>query len=510
MSHRAAGVLLHPTSLSGPYGVGDFGPRAERFLAWASDAGLRLWQVLPLFPAGAGNSPYSARSTFAGNPLLISPERLVEDGLLDEDDLAPPEQPSGGPVDYLAAWQWKEPRLRRAWRRFRDAPPPAVQRHFERFVAEQAAATGHAAWLEDWLAYTCLARRFEGRSWVDWPAPLRDREPAALKAVRRELAGEIAFERFLQFLVFDQWRRVRRVAAEAGIRLIGDLPIYVALDSADVWAHRELFELDANGRPLAVAGVPPDYFNAEGQLWGNPLYRWDRMADDGFAWSIERVRAALRMTDLVRLDHFRGFEAYWRVPAGEERISATEGSWVPGPGKALFDALRQALGTLPLLAEDLGELTPAVHRLRAEVGLPSMKVLQFAFGEADSEHLPQHWSSGDVVYTGTHDNDTLRGWFEQAPANEQRHALDLAQCEREQVAWEFIRVVYHSTAERIVVPMQDFLNLGSAARMNTPGTQLGNWRWRLVEGALTRELAGKLRQLAEESGRWTESVEKIK
>lgn len=491
MNHRVGGVLLHPTSLPGPHGIGDFGPQAHRFVRWASAAGLGLWQLLPLSPPGPGNSPYSARSAFAGSPLLISPERLVTDGLLDPREVERP----GNPVDWPSAWKWKEPRLRAAWQRFLTAPPAHLQQKFERF-ADQASAG-----LKDWLLYTSLARRFAGRSWIDWPAPLRDREPSALNAAREELADEIAFEHFLQFLFFDHWQALRQAAGEAEIQFVGDLPIYVAFDSADVWAHRELFELDAEGHPTAIAGVPPDYFNAEGQLWGNPLYRWDVMAQDGFAWWIERVRCALRLTDWLRLDHFRGFEGYWRVPLGDDKVRAGDGSWVPGPGKALFDALRQALGPLPLFAEDLGELTDAVHALRAAAGLPGMKVLQFGFAEDDSEHRPDRYSPDTIAYTGTHDNDTLRGWFEKASQEEQRRARELTGDDPSSVEWGLIRALYASAAERVFVPMQDFLGLGSEARMNTPGTPEGNWQWRFAEKALTPELADRLRQLADDSGR---------
>ena len=505
---RAAGVLLHPTSLPGPFGVGDFGPAAEQFLDWARDAGLRLWQVLPLFPPGAGHSPYSARSTFAGSPLLISPERLVEAGLLPGSAL----DNLGSQFDHEHAWRFKEPLLREAWRTFRGAPPASVRHDFERFADEAPAQ------LNEWLLFAPLRRRFEGRGWIDWPEPLRDRDAAALKAARREMADEIEFERFLQFLFFHQWLQVRRKAKANGIQLIGDLPIYVAFDSSDVWANRELFELDETGQPTAVAGVPPDYFSEDGQLWGNPLYRWDRMAETGFAWWVARVRASLGFTDLLRLDHFRGFEAYWRVPipspqgttsgttSGATPLTAAQGAWVPGPGKALFEALRVQLDTLPLLAEDLGDLSPAVHELRAEIGLPGMKVLQFAFADEESEHLPKNHRPSDVAYTGTHDNNTLRGWFESAPEEERQRALrltvgDAASIVPGSIVWGLIDAVYGSPAERVVVPMQDFLELGSEARMNTPGTAHGNWSWRLSEEALPPALAARLRRLAERHGR---------
>jgi 4-alpha-glucanotransferase len=491
---RAAGVLLHPTSLPGRFGIGDFGPGVDAFLDWAAQAGQSLWQVLPLGPTGAGNSPYTCASAFAGNPLLISPERLVEEGLLDASVLE--DAPGGGgPVDFGPVRQWKERVLRASWERFFDRAGAAEREALVAFVR----APEHAPWLEDWARFAALKGWFGDRSWTDWGPDLALRDADALASAGAELAGELAYHRYVQFLFFRQWGRVRAAARARGIAIVGDVPIYVAHDSADVWAHQDLFQLDGTGRPVAVAGVPPDYFSATGQLWGNPLYRWDRSEHDGHAWWIARIRACLAACDLLRIDHFRAFAAYWSVPAIER--TALAGRWVPGPGRRLFDAARAALGPLPILAEDLGDISADVRTLLDGLGFPGMKVLQFGFYGADSEYLPHRHPKNCVVYTGTHDNDTARGWYAALKPEERQRVWDYLGSDGHEIEWALLRAAYGSVAERAIAPLQDVLGLGSEARMNTPSEPAGNWRWRAAADAFRPELAQRLRRMVELSGR---------
>jgi 4-alpha-glucanotransferase len=490
---RRAGILAHPTSLPGAFAIGDLGPASERFLDWLQAAGQSVWQVLPLGPVGEGGSPYVGISAFAGNPLLVSPELLVEDGLLPADALADA-PPSSRRVDLLAVERWKGGLLRQAWERFRHSPPAGLRDRLRAFATDPA-----HGWLPDWELFGALRAVAGGRAWVDWPGPLARREPAALEAARQELLVETGYHRFVQYLFFDQWHRLREAARRRGIGILGDVPIYVAHDSADVWAHPELFDLDEGGRPRHVAGVPPDYFTPSGQRWGNPLYRWDRMAADGYRWWVARLRANLELADWVRLDHFRGLAAYWAVPASEP--TALHGHWVEGPGVALLDALRAALGDLPVVAEDLGVITPDVVALRDGAGLPGMRVLQFAFGEGESDHLPHRHVPRCVVYTGTHDNDTTLGWFVAATPAERARVLDYVGGDGVEPHWDLIRAAFTSVAEWAIVPLQDVLGLGGEARMNTPGQATGNWLWRATAGQLRGEEAGRLRRLAEVSGR---------
>jgi len=491
---RRAGLLLHPTSLPGPFGVGDLGPGAESFLDWAVTAGVGLWQVLPLTAPGEGNSPYTALSAFAGNPLLISPERLIEDRLLSPAALEHVPQFPADRVDFPAVGRWKEGLLREAWARFRRRGPAAQRDRHRVFAADD-----RHTWLGDWELYSALKARHGGLPWHAWPAPLARRDPAALDAARDELVAETGYHRFVQFVFFSQWGRLRGAAAQRGIRLLGDLPIYVAHDSADVWANQELFDLDKKGMPRHVAGVPPDYFSQTGQLWGNPLYRWDRMAADGYRWWIDRLRGSLELTDLVRVDHFRAFASYWQVPAGA--ATAAAGTWVPGPGQAFFTALRGGLGGLPIVAEDLGVITADVDALRESARLPGMKVLQFAFDEEDSLHLPHHHPERSVVYTGTHDNDTTLGWYGTLDRTARERFAEYLGRDGEGAHWQLIRAAYTSTSELAVVPMQDVLGLGSDARMNVPGRAEGNWSWRVPPGEPRGDLPERLRRLARVSGR---------
>jgi 4-alpha-glucanotransferase len=494
-TRRAAGVLLHPTSLPGSYGVGELGDHVIAFLDWAQSAGMRIWQVLPLNPPGYGASPYGCLSSFAGNPLLISTQRLLQDELLTVDEVADVPRFSDEHVEFDRVTDYKSALLRMSWRRFQESASDELRAELDAFVN----APEQAEWLDDYALYMAIKVHSNHHPWWEWETPLRSRDAKALGRARRDQADAIEFWKYVQFLFFRHWALIREAAHARGIRIMGDVPIYVAGDSADVWGNQELFQLGEDGQPTVVAGVPPDYFSVTGQRWGNPLYRWDVMREQQYRWWIARVRTNLRMADVVRLDHFRGFVAYWEVPA--EEPTAVHGRWMPGPGIALFDALREGLGDLPLVAEDLGFITQDVYDLRHAVGLPGMKILQFGFGDSDA-HLPHRMDPQTVVYTGTHDNDTARGWFDHAPDEEREAALAYLGCSSaDDIATALIRAAYTSVAETAIVPVQDILGLGSEARMNTPGAEHGNWTWRLAAGALTREDAARLRKLAALTGR---------
>ena len=495
MSDRAAGILLHPTSLPGSYGIGDLGPEAERFLEWAEAAGQSIWQVLPLGPTSFGNSPYVTQSLFAGNPLLISPERLREDGLLASSALEGVPLLPEDHVDFASVEDWKKGLLRSAWERFRAHAPSELHEGYLEFRG----APEQRDWLPGWALFAAVKGREGGAAWQDWEPGLRRRNPDALASAREELREEIEYQEFLQFLFFRQWGRLRRAAHARGMAIFGDTPIYVALDSADVWESPHYFQLDDDLHPTAVSGVPPDYFSETGQLWGTPLYRWDRLEADGFAWWTRRLRGELRRVDLLRIDHFRGFQGYWSVPAGAK--TAREGTWQPGPGIRLFRALEGAMGKLPLVAEDLGEITDDVRALLRETGFPGMRVLQFAFGSPDSDHLPHRFVPRTVAYTGTHDNDTARGWFDALGAAERQRVLDYVGGGPGDIEWSLIRALYTSVAERAVVPAQDVLGLGSEGRMNTPSVATGNWTFRVPAGGLGAEHAERLGRLVDVSGR---------
>jgi 4-alpha-glucanotransferase len=503
LNQRTAGVLLHPTSLPGPAFSGDLGPAAHRFVAWLRAARQRVWQMLPVGPPGFGASPYQAFSSFAGNPLLVSLEGLRREGLLDAADLGAPRDRRPHRADFPRAARFRLPRLLKAHDRFRRRP--GARAALEKLRAEQA-------WLADWALFAALKDAHDGAPWAAWEPGLRDRRPAAIAAARRELAEVIAFHEFVQLEFDRQWAELRARCRAAGVALIGDLPCFAAHDSADVWAARELFHLDRRGRPTVVAGVPPDYFSATGQLWGNPLYRWPALAARGYDYVVARLRALLRRFDAVRLDHFIGFHRYWAVPAGARTAAA--GRYRAGPGAALLRRLRVALGELPLIAEDLGVVTPEVKALRDRFGLPGMRVLQFAFGddpEADN-YKPHNYPRDCVVYTGTHDNDTTVGWFrDRAPGRSTRARAAIA-AERaavlrylgsdgHEIHWDMVRLALMSSADLAVVPAQDLLGLGSAARMNRPGSATGNWRWRACPDAFSRVLAARLAALTAASGR---------
>ncbi len=491
---REAGLLLHPTSLPSRFGIGDLGPASDAFLDWASAAGLRLWQVLPLVPPGSHDSPYAGLSAFAGNPLLVSPEWLLEEGLLPAAALEDVPAFPDDRVDFAAVRPFKERVLRSSFAHARSLGASVTDT-----IARFAASPAHASWLPDWALFAALRGAHGDASWTDWEPALVAREEGALADARRTHADEIAFHTFAQFLFFRQWDRVKRAANARGISILGDLPIYVALDSADVWSQRSFFAVDTLGRPEKVAGVPPDAYSADGQLWGHPLYRWDVLEAESFDWWIERVRANLRLADLVRLDHFRGFAGYWEIPAGA--ASAREGRWATGPGLMLFLAIRHALGDVPIVAEDLGEITDDVRQLLATLGVPGMKVLQFAFGEMDSEHLPHHHLRNAVCYTGTHDNDATLGWYASLPDWAQDRFREYFGVDGSDPAAVLVRAAYQSVADRAIVPVQDVLGLGGESRMNVPGRADGNWTWRVPKDALRPEVASRLLRLAELTGR---------
>jgi 4-alpha-glucanotransferase len=489
MARRVSGLLLHLTSLPGGHGIGDLGREAYRFVDLLAEAGQSLWQVLPLGPPGVTGSPYDARSAFAGNPLLISLDRLAEEGLLAPEDLLDTPLDGDGPVDFAAVERLKTDRLRRAFARF----DPRAHRGFDLFRRRAV------SWLGDFTLFMALRER-HGSPWTGWPRPLARHDETAVARARGELAREIRFHAFVQWAFHEQWQALRRYAHGRGIQILGDMPIFVTHDSADVWAHQGIFRLDGAGQPTVVAGVPPDYFSSTGQRWGNPLYRWEAIVRRGFDWWIERFRWTLAMVDLVRVDHFRGFEACWEVPAAAE--TAERGRWVASPGEKLFAAVRAALGAVPVVAEDLGLITPEVEALRDSLDIPGMKVLQFAFGgEADNPYLPHTFQPRCVVYTGTHDNDTTRGWYDGAGPAVQDHVRRYLGVDGHDIVWDMIRLAQASVAETAVVPVQDVLGLDSTARMNTPALPDGNWTWRLAPFALAPHHVERLRDLTALYGR---------
>ena len=501
---RHSGILLHPSSLPGPHGSGDLGAAAYHFVDWLAVGQQTLWQVLPLGGIGPGNSPYMSPSAFAGNELLIDLTRLRDAGWLSDADLAPDAGFNELRIDYPAVHPFRMSRLRLAAKRFFADTRNDAHPGFTAFCAE------HAAWLDDYALFMALDRQYggHGQVWQDWPAPLAQRKPQALAKASAAHADECNFWRFGQWCFHRQWSELKNYANARGIDIVGDLPIFVAAHSADVWAHQALFDLDGKGRPRAIAGVPPDYFSATGQRWGNPLYRWSVHAETGYRWWIDRLRAALAQCDIVRIDHFRGFESYWEIPADAE--TAVKGQWQPGPGKALFAALRKALGkrdglttgALPIIAEDLGIITPEVTALRQAVGLPGMRILQFAFdGRADNPYLPYNFEANTVVYTGTHDNDTTRGWWAGLAAYEQDYVRRYLDISGESIEWDLIRAASASVAALSIVPLQDVLGLGSDARMNQPGLGEGSWEWRFSWQQVAPWHAERLAELSRLYGR---------
>jgi 4-alpha-glucanotransferase len=498
---RCAGILLHVTSLPSRFGIGDFGPAAFRFIDQLAAAGQTLWQVLPLGPTGNFDSPYQSFSAFAGDPLMISPELLVEDGVLTETDLDEAPRLPHGTVDYDRVREWKLPLLMRAYRNFRDITHASASHLFGQFRAD------HDTWLDDYALFVALKGRFGlNHNWTSWDHDLVQRNPSALAKYREELADEIEYQQYCQFVFYRQWDALRRHCAVRGVRIMGDIPIYVAHDSADVWSHQQQFLLESNGKPKVISGVPPDYFSKTGQLWGNPIYNWKAMTQSGFEWWIERFRGAFRLYDVLRVDHFRGFEAFWEVSAKEE--TAINGKWVKAPGEKLFRAVNSALGDLEIVAENLGVITPEVEALRRKFKYPGMAILQFAFGiEGNSaDYRPHNFERQTIAYTGTHDNDTAMGWWHSGGGDSTRTAEDIRR-EKEftlqylgpgddPINWKMIRALQGSVAQAVVIPMQDVLGLGSESRMNRPGVAAGNWRWRMLPDEFTTDMQDRLLDLA--------------
>ena len=493
--YRASGILLHVTSLPSAYGIGDLGPSAFAWIDRLHDAGQGWWQALPLGPTGYGNSPYQSLSSFVGNDLLISPEGLIGAGLLRPSDFR--KCFSSNAVDYEAVIPFKHRILEKAWSYFRAGERRDLRPAYEEFCAAQT------HWLEDYALFRSLKEKFQDAYYLDWPAELVERRPSALAEARQELADRIDQIRFAQFLLRRQADQLKDYAHAKGVRLIGDLPFFVSPDSSDVWANPEFFLLDEHRRPRFVAGVPPDYFSAQGQLWGNPVYNWDALRATGYEWCIHRLRALLDHVDVIRLDHFRGFAAAWHVPAGAR--TAQSGQWVPGPGAAFLNAVQKELGHLPFIAEDLGLITPDVNALRDDFKIPGTRVLQFAFdGHRDNPYLPDNFVPNTVVYTGTHDNATTREWYEDSNEEQRRNLwgyLGRTPGASAEVAPALMRLAWSSLAALAIAPLQDLLDLGRGNRMNVPGQAGGNWRWRVTEDAMSAQAFEWLRDLTEHSGR---------
>jgi 4-alpha-glucanotransferase len=493
---RAAGVLLHPTSLPGPHGSGDLGASARHFVDWLAVGGQGLWQVLPLGDVGPGDSPYMSPSAFAGNVLLVDLGELRERGWLDDADLAGPPAGCEQRIDFTVVTPWRMERLARAARAFEERARDEERADFAAFRAR------HAGWLRDYALFRALDEHHPGRPWCEWDAPLARRDPAALVAASAAHAPRIAFWEFCQWCFFRQWLGLRAYANERGVRIVGDVPIFVSYQSAEAWARPGLFELDAQGRQTVVAGVPPDLFSATGQHWGNPLYRWPAHAADGYAWWTQRIRHTFDLVDIARIDHFRGFAAHWEIPQGE--TTAVNGRWVPGPGEALFDALTAAFGPLPIVAEDLGHITPDVDALRRRLGFPGMSVLQFAWGQPDgsaNRYLPHNHEVDSVCFSGTHDNDTAIGWWSQQPEGVRDQVRQYFATDGNDIAGTLMRAAFASVARTAIVPMQDVLRLGGEHRMNLPGTATGNWSWRFGWGQVGPWPADQLRRMAQLYGR---------
>ena len=494
---RSSGLLLHPTSLPGPFGIGEISIEAYKWIDFLVEARQSVWQILPLGPTGYGNSPYQTTSVFAGNPLLIDPARLVSEGYLSQSDLDHAPAFSGQEVEFDKVIDWKIPLLLSAYERFEHNAPAHEREAFASFCH-----TNDARWLDEYAFFVALKNFYDKKAWYDWPPEVKLRRPEALQALRQQLARQIAAQKFLQYQFYKQWQDLKRYANERGVQIMGDIPIYITLDSAEVWANQEAFCLDEDGNPTIVAGVPPDYFSKTGQLWGNPIYDWEVMHRDGYRWWAERVRVTLESVDLVRIDHFRGFEAYWAVPYGHK--TAEHGEWLKGPGRALFDALRQQLGEMPIVVEDLGFITPEVGALRDHYNFPGMKILQFSFGgDPEEPFLPHNYQSNCIVYTGSHDNDTTKGWFKTAPKHEQEYCLKYLGRSRPRldIAWELMRLGSASVAKMCIFPLQDMLSLDSRARMNVPGKASGNWGWRVSREQIAAADVKKLAEMTEMYGR---------
>ncbi len=502
---RSSGILLHPTSLPGEYGIGDLGSAAFRFVDFLAESSQKYWQILPLGPTGYGDSPYQCFSAFAGNTLMISPEKLIDDGLITAEDLADVPDFLEHKIDFGLVTDWKNQLLSRAYEGFHHVTSVDLRGKFETFCQE------NESWLDDYALYRSIKASENQRPWYEWPDELKLRGKEALAVAGEQFFDEIQAQKFYQFLFFNQWFAIKSYANRKGVKIIGDIPIFVALDSADVWCNQKKFKLNDDGTAKVVAGVPPDYFSKTGQLWGNPIYDWDAMRADSFGWWIARVHATLQTVDVVRIDHFRGFAASWEVPGADN--TAENGRWVEVPGKDLFVALKHSLGDLPVIAEDLGVITPDVEELRDGFGFPGMRILQFAFGgDAANHDLPHNYVKNSVAYTGTHDNDTTVGWYlSQAGAGSTRDADEISRehdyslkylnSDGSEIHWDFVRAVWASVADTAIAPVQDLIGIGTEGRINLPASMGGNWQWRMTEGSITDEITTRLKQLTETYGR---------
>ena len=491
---RSSGILLHPTSMPGSFGIGDLGEDAYKFVDVLAACQQQLWQICPLGPTGYGDSPYQCFSAFAGNPLLINLELLVKQGFLSQEDLKVPGKFDAHSVDYGPVIECKTALLKKAYHTYVTAATAEQRQGYEKFCQAEK------SWLEDYALFMALKEHHNGAVWNTWEKDLLKRRPAVLESWKQQLEPAIGYQQFIQYCFFTQWRALKAYANEKGIKIIGDVPIFVAYDSADAWSHPDLFFFDEEGQPTYVAGVPPDYFSPTGQLWGNPLYRWDVMKKRKYAWWIARIAKTLESVDIIRLDHFRGFAKYWRVPAGE--TTAIKGTWEPGPGRSLFLAVEKALGKLPIIAEDLGVITPDVVKLREAFEFPGMKILQFAFdSKEDNDYLPHTYEKNCVVYTGTHDNDTTRGWYEKCLPEDADMVRKYLQTDGWDICWDFIHAAWASVADIAVAPFQDILCLGSDARMNTPATSGQNWKWRFTWEMVPQHALDRLAMFTQVYGR---------
>ena len=503
MNERAAGILLHPTSLPGKYGIGSLGKAAYEFIDFLTKAKQQYWQILPLGPTGFGDSPYQCYSAHAGNPDLIDLDQLVKIKLLQAGDLSGYPHFYEGQVDYEAIQKARLPLLKKAFRNFTMNADDLEKLTYRNFIKDQA------LWINDYALFRAIKENQENKPWYNWKKELKSREQETLKLMHTRLSEEIDFHKFLQFIFFKQWMTVREYAKKHKIKIIGDIPLYISLDSTDAWSNPDVFEFDAEYNPVRVGGVPPDYFSETGQLWGNPLFRWDVMKADGYRWWIDRIRTNLTLYDIIRIDHFRGFAAYWAVPFGEE--TAINGTWVPGPAKDFFLALKKEFGNLPIIAEDLGVMTPDVEDLRDSFQFPGMKILEFAFDSSEAnDYLPYNFVKNCIVYTGTHDNDTVVGWFEMASEADRKLVLDYLDKDETGIHWSFVRLAWASVANTAIVPMQDLLGLDSRSRMNLPGTVGGNWKWRAKPGDFSEDLARSLSELTVIYGRSRKVKSKVK
>ena len=492
ISNRRAGILLHITSLPSKYGIGDLGKNAYKFVDFLEASGQKLWQILPIGPTGYGDSPYSCFSAFAGNHLFISPEQLLEEGILNEDDLKNVPEFSSSKTEYNKVKVYKNKLFKKAFANFTSGSN-RFKDSFDTFCYE------NAYWLDDYAFYMSLKDCHNDYEWSKWEEGLVKRDISEMKKWSDKLKVEISFHKFIQFIFTQQWMKLKEYANSKNIKIIGDVPIFIAFDSSDLWGNKKLFTIEENGRPVSVAGVPPDYFSATGQLWGNPLYKWKEMEKNNFDWWIKRVRHQLKYIDILRIDHFRGFDAFWEIPGGAP--TAEKGRWVKGPGKKLFNALKQQLGDLPIIAEDLGVITKSVNKLRDRFNFPGMNILQFAFGNGmERRFLPHNFKKNSVVYTGTHDNDTTRGYFEKEKNNDNNiysHAQEYLNYFGNNITFELIRTAYASVSDTVIIPMQDILNLSTEARMNFPGTLGGNWQWRFTWEQISDNLLLKFKRLTE-------------